>query len=141
MFRGALFLRDELPIRLAHRVVELENLPFGLSTVTNILNVKQWYIDSFNEITQFTVPKLLRHYANGQPQIDADGRQGKRDDYWSPEKSHREKIEDEQVEETPSHHTDLAPEVLLERFNNDFCEMLIRVKRRHDNVVQTVGTL
>lgn len=141
MFRGALFLRDELPIRLAHRVVELENLPFGLSTVTNILKVKQWYIDSFNDITQFTVPKLLRHYAIGQPQIGVEGPLGKRDDYWSPEKSRKEGIEEVQGEEVSPQYTDLTPEVLLERFNNDFCEMLRRVKRRHDNVVQTVGNL
>jgi pyruvate dehydrogenase kinase 2/3/4 len=37
---SAQFLRAELPIRLAHRVAELENLPFGLSSMKPILRVR-----------------------------------------------------------------------------------------------------
>lgn len=33
------FLHKELPVRLAHRVAELENLPYGLSSKTQILKV------------------------------------------------------------------------------------------------------
>lgn len=39
MILSAQFLRAELPIRLAHRVAELENLPFGLSSMRPILKV------------------------------------------------------------------------------------------------------
>lgn len=35
------FLHTELPIRLAHRVAELENLPYGLSSMKPILKVRQ----------------------------------------------------------------------------------------------------
>ena len=38
---SAQFLHKELPIRLAHRVVELENLPFGLSSKHHVLQVKR----------------------------------------------------------------------------------------------------
>ena len=38
---SAQFLHKELPIRLAHRVVELENLPFGLSSKNHVLQVKK----------------------------------------------------------------------------------------------------
>jgi pyruvate dehydrogenase kinase 2/3/4 len=40
MVLSAQFLRAELPIRLAHRVAELENLPFGLSSMKPILKVR-----------------------------------------------------------------------------------------------------
>ena len=33
------FLHKELPVRLAHRVTELENLPYGLSTKAPVLKV------------------------------------------------------------------------------------------------------
>lgn len=36
---SAQFLHKELPVRLAHRVAELENLPYGLSTKSQILKV------------------------------------------------------------------------------------------------------
>ena len=41
MILSAQFLRAELPIRLAHRVAELENLPFGLSSMRPILKVRE----------------------------------------------------------------------------------------------------
>ena len=37
---SAQFLHSELPIRLAHRVAELENLPFGLSSMKPVLKVR-----------------------------------------------------------------------------------------------------
>lgn len=39
LLQAAQFLQQELPIRLAHRVTELENLPFGLSTKAPVLKV------------------------------------------------------------------------------------------------------
>jgi len=36
---SAQFLHNELPVRLAHRVAELENLPFGLSAKPPVLKV------------------------------------------------------------------------------------------------------
>lgn len=38
---------EELPIRLAHRVKELEELPRGLNKMPSILKVKDWYANSF----------------------------------------------------------------------------------------------
>ena len=39
LIMSAQFLRAELPIRLAHRVAELENLPYGLSAKLHVLKV------------------------------------------------------------------------------------------------------
>eukprot|EP00775_Hariotina_reticulata_P011444 gene11444-11590_t len=65
------FLHKELPVRLAHRVAELENLPYGLSSKSSILKVRDWYVESFKELRSFPLirdasdelrfTELLRH--------------------------------------------------------------------------------
>lgn len=44
---AAKFLKRELPIRLAHRIVELENLPHGMAAVPSIKTVADWYRQSY----------------------------------------------------------------------------------------------
>ncbi|GLJ44841.1 hypothetical protein SUGI_0943310 [Cryptomeria japonica] len=50
---SAQFLHKELPVRLAHRVTELENLPHGLSSQDEVLKVRDWYVDSFRDLRTF----------------------------------------------------------------------------------------
>lgn len=50
---SAQFLHNELPVRLAHRVAELENLPYGLSAKAHVLKVRDWYVESFTELRAF----------------------------------------------------------------------------------------
>lgn len=47
LFRASQFLAEELPIRLAHRVQELETLPDGLSEMPSVKKVHDWYAQSF----------------------------------------------------------------------------------------------
>lgn len=47
------FLHKELPIRLAHRVAELEDLPYGLSSKAGVLKVRDWYVTSFKDLRSF----------------------------------------------------------------------------------------
>jgi pyruvate dehydrogenase kinase 2/3/4 len=47
LFRASQFLSEELPIRLAHRVQELDQLPNGLNEMPSINRVKTWYAQSF----------------------------------------------------------------------------------------------
>lgn len=47
LFRASQFLAEELPIRLAHRVEELELLPDGLNDMPSVKKVKDWYAQSF----------------------------------------------------------------------------------------------
>jgi pyruvate dehydrogenase kinase 2/3/4 len=47
LLKASQFLSEELPIRLSHRVVELESLPDGLSQMPSIEKVKEWYAQSF----------------------------------------------------------------------------------------------
>lgn len=52
LIHAANFLRHELPIRLAHRVTDLDDLPHDLSQMPSVQLVKEWYITSFEEIEQ-----------------------------------------------------------------------------------------
>lgn len=47
LFRASQFLAEELPIRLAHRVQELDNLPDGLNNMPSVKKVQDWYAQSF----------------------------------------------------------------------------------------------
>lgn len=53
LIHAANFLRNELPIRLAHRVRDLNDLPHGLSRMPSVQLVKEWYIKSFEDIERF----------------------------------------------------------------------------------------
>ena len=53
MLLSAQFLHKELPVRLAHRVAELENLPHGLSTKDPVRKVRDWYVSSFRDLRSF----------------------------------------------------------------------------------------
>ena len=52
----ATFLRRELPVRLARRVIELEQLPEGLHSMPSVQRVREWYIQSFVEIRRSKLP-------------------------------------------------------------------------------------
>ena len=52
ILKGSQFVHRELPVRLAHRVVELENLPHNLSQMPSIIKVKEWYTQSFQDLLQ-----------------------------------------------------------------------------------------
>ncbi|UKZ78385.1 hypothetical protein TrVFT333_006122 [Trichoderma virens FT-333] len=60
LFRASQFLAEELPIRLAHRVEELELLPDGLNDMPSVKKVKDWYAQSFEEITQLPRPRIAK---------------------------------------------------------------------------------
>ena len=52
LFRASQFLAEELPIRLAHRVQELETLPDGLNEMPSVKKVAEWYAQSFEVRTR-----------------------------------------------------------------------------------------
>ncbi|KAJ3565893.1 hypothetical protein NP233_g7352 [Leucocoprinus birnbaumii] len=47
LLKASQFLAEELPVRLAHRVKELDELPHNLSNMPSIRKVKNWYAQSF----------------------------------------------------------------------------------------------
>jgi len=53
LLKGSQFLSEELPVRLAHRVKELDELPHNLSEMPSIRKVRDWYAQSFSELISF----------------------------------------------------------------------------------------
>jgi len=53
LLKASQFLLEELPVRLAHRVKELDELPLDLSSMPSINKVKDWYAQSFEELVNF----------------------------------------------------------------------------------------
>ncbi|KAF9219532.1 alpha-ketoacid dehydrogenase kinase [Gyrodon lividus] len=53
LLKASQFLAEELPVRLAHRVKELDELPDNLSDMPSICKVKNWYAQSFEELINF----------------------------------------------------------------------------------------
>ncbi|XP_057475597.1 pyruvate dehydrogenase (acetyl-transferring) kinase, mitochondrial-like [Actinidia eriantha] len=53
---SAQFLQKELSIRIARRAIELATLPYGLSQKPAILQVRDWYLDSFRDLR--SVPEI-----------------------------------------------------------------------------------
>ena len=58
LFRASQFLSEELPIRLAHRVQELNELPDGLSEFASVKKVADWYAQSFEVSTKYNTLKI-----------------------------------------------------------------------------------
>lgn len=53
---SARWLHGELPVRLAHRVVELSELPYGLAEMPSVVKVRDMYTTSFADIVEAPRP-------------------------------------------------------------------------------------
>ncbi|KZS98209.1 mitochondrial pyruvate dehydrogenase [Sistotremastrum niveocremeum HHB9708] len=70
LFKASQFLAEELPVRLAHRVKELDQLPHKMSDMPSIHKVRNWYAQSFEELITFPKPNLteiVRQALNDAP--------------------------------------------------------------------------
>lgn len=56
---SACWLHRELPIRLAHRVRELEELPLGLAAMPSVIEVRDMYKRSFADIVHSPQPDSI----------------------------------------------------------------------------------
>ncbi|KAF9164371.1 hypothetical protein DFQ27_001866 [Actinomortierella ambigua] len=147
LFKASQFLSEELPIRLAHRVKELEELPHNLSEMPSIIRVKNWYAQSFQDIVDFPSremsPKLKEMAKQMRNQSDMQALPGNTPNLAVPSSqsgiapngrravslSHRYHSAMDGIEWPPEMHT----------YNEKFTRMIEAVKRRHDPVVTTVA--
>lgn len=53
LFASANYVKDELPTRLAHRIVEMKKLPYFVLTTPSLYNVYQIYINAFSSCSNF----------------------------------------------------------------------------------------
>ncbi|WVR07857.1 hypothetical protein IAU60_004900 [Kwoniella sp. DSM 27419] len=156
------FLSEELPIRLSHRVVELESLPDGLSKMPSINKVKEWYAQSFEELVTFPKPRLkpeieeiLRQFPSATPNPSlhplmhegpvGSGLVSEKNGFGNgngaalhaiPGTRLRIPIERRYFSPPPS--TVIYPPEVHE-YNDRFTDLLQNIKKRHDPTVTTVA--
>lgn len=58
VFLASQFIVEELPIRLAFKVKDLENAPLGLNNAPSTIKVKNWYAQSFEELVNLPKPEV-----------------------------------------------------------------------------------
>ena len=56
ILRGAQFLQTEFPIRLAKRVLDIEELPLGLADMPSVRVVQGWYLQSLRDLLELPHP-------------------------------------------------------------------------------------
>lgn len=140
VFRASQFMTDELPVRIAHKVHELENLPPDLVQIPSIQRVLGWYVASFQDILRIaehskTVitpdikSKLLEasHNARDQP-VNTSLFKTIRNRLLTGFASPLAKYDGDQT---------WPPEVY--RYLDDFTNCLNEIRTRHDAVVTTVA--
>jgi len=60
------YLYNEMPIRLARRIKDLEKVPFYSNHINTISSVREWYIESFMDFRQFNIQDINKsnHFLN-----------------------------------------------------------------------------
>ncbi|KAK9457651.1 mitochondrial branched-chain alpha-ketoacid dehydrogenase kinase-domain-containing protein [Dipodascopsis uninucleata] len=150
LFRGAQFISEELPIRLAHRVKELNHLPDGLSEMPSIQKVRNWYAQSFEELTDFPQPRisseLRRLFIESQKVRNGNGERMT----LAVNSQNPALIGEDPSRIAPKNKANIRryfvhlddkinwpPEIF--EYNRAFTKCLSVIKRRHDPVVTTVA--
>ncbi|CAN8103601.1 unnamed protein product [Discula destructiva] len=157
LYRASQFLSEELPIRLAHRVQELNHLPDGLSEMPSVRRVHDWYAQSFEEITELDRPQLDKdvrerllkppkaygkilpeatpnpsikegQYSSMQPGAKAHANSNGWAKQYQAARRYFAMVDD---------NGDWPPDLHL--YNQKFAQTLHKIKRRHDGVVTTMA--
>ncbi|ORY92449.1 mitochondrial branched-chain alpha-ketoacid dehydrogenase kinase-domain-containing protein [Leucosporidium creatinivorum] len=150
LLRASQFLAEELPIRLAHRVKELDALPNNLNKMPSIEKVKKWYAESFEELVNFPKPELppaiheaFQRASQDIPSLPESTPNPSLPEHMRP-KTDNKKIKDRlRAPLTHRYYTDpdssikWPPEV--HDYNERFTKVLSNIKRRHDPVVTTIA--
>ncbi|MCJ1418988.1 hypothetical protein MMC32_005339 [Xylographa parallela] len=158
LFRASQFLSEELPIRLAHRVQELGDLPDSLNEMPSIKKVQDWYAQSFEDITTLSRPNLTPDI---RERLLRPARTSGRESKILIETTANPSVKQGQYRSLPSANgkkngngngtksatrryyaaaddgDDWPPE--LNDYNKRFAKTLEGIKRRHDSVVTTVA--
>jgi len=149
LLRASEFLAEELPIRLAHRVKDLDELPLGLHDMPSIKKVKRWYAESFEELVNFPKPNLP---SNIQKAMVKASQESTPLPEPVPNPSLPKHMQDQHRKiangknriglghryyANPTLKVDWPPEV--HEYNEQFTKALIKIKKRHDPVVTTVA--
>ena len=141
LFRASQFLAEELPIRLAHRVEELEQLPDGLNEMPSIKKVQNWYAQSFEELTtlpkpnidQLTKDRLLKSPRQSPKTLSRTTQNPSMKNTGHRNGAMNIRRYFAAVDNDSEWPAELAD------YNRKFSKTLETIKRRHDSVVPTVA--
>ncbi|KAI9293750.1 alpha-ketoacid dehydrogenase kinase [Neoconidiobolus thromboides FSU 785] len=141
LLKASQFVSEELPVRLAHRVVELDNLPDGLSDMPSVQKVKHWYAESFEDIIKFNkaLPANLKNVFRTVNTQDSNLLQlptSKRNPDIPASYRSNGSVSLHHRYYTPIEKEDLPSEVV--KSNDQFVALMEKIKRRHDPVVTTL---
>jgi pyruvate dehydrogenase kinase 2/3/4 len=162
LFRASQFLSEELPIRLAHRVQELNDLPDGLNEMPSIGRVRDWYAQSFEELVDLPRPNITSEVKD---RLLRPAKQRGKDASLISKTTPNPSITRGQYRSAPDNHGNgngngLGKEVKgstssrryyaaaddglewppeLGAYNTKFADTLEKIKKRHDSVVTTVA--
>ncbi|KAK4511733.1 uncharacterized protein ATC70_007277 [Mucor velutinosus] len=140
-FKASQFLHEELPIRLAHRVKELDELPRSLGDMPSIIKVKNWYAQSFQELIELPPPEItselkasFRDAAKNSQSLPQSSPnlaipQSKPTGKYYPTIGHRYYNNFENIKCTPP----------ILSYTDSFVKAIENIKRRHDPVVTTMA--
>ncbi|EHK47085.1 hypothetical protein TRIATDRAFT_154663 [Trichoderma atroviride IMI 206040] len=145
LFRASQFLAEELPIRLAHRVEELETLPDGLNDMPSVQKVKDWYAQSFEPAKYGSRGFLQLSESTPNPSIDEGEASGWGNLHLNSNghsngngNGHgKARSVARRYFATVDDNGDWPPELQL--YNQKFAQCLHKIKRRHDSVVTTMA--
>ncbi|KAG7692901.1 hypothetical protein KL930_004248 [Ogataea haglerorum] len=159
VFHASNFIVEELPIRLSHRVKDLEELPSGLNNDPSIQRVRDWYAQSFEELTSLPKPSISDEmravlYPSSPEKPATPGAHSAA----RPTKFEDDGIVIEQLHARPRDETDHAPRRQPTRrayyvptpsdvaytsdvldYNKLVNQTLVKIKRRHDATVTTIA--
>ncbi|EJT69331.1 kinase isozyme 4 [Gaeumannomyces tritici R3-111a-1] len=156
LFRASQFLAEELPIRLAHRVQELDSLPDGLNEMPSVKRVLDWYAQSFEEITILPRPTLEKpvkerlmkpaRTKTAQMLSEATPNPSIEEGIYNSQHTHnhngnsgwgKKPVAARRYFAMVDDYGDWPPELQL--YNQKFAQTLHKIKRRHDGVVTTMA--
>ncbi|KAG1444718.1 hypothetical protein G6F55_012232 [Rhizopus delemar] len=137
LFKASQFLHEELPIRLAHRVKELDELPNNLSKMPSIIKVKDWYAQSFQDLIELQTPQIPntikeRLYSKVEELPPSIPNPSLANIIKSQSSLHRSGSIGHSLDDV-----ECSPEII--EYTDQFVKTIERVKRRHDPVVTTVA--
>ncbi|CAG8569333.1 616_t:CDS:10 [Ambispora gerdemannii] len=145
LLRASQFLAEELPIRLAHRVKELDELPHNLNTMPSIVKVKNWYAQSFEDLINFpkaNLPQSIKEKFAASALKETklpESRPNLSVKYFPSSAPQKPVVPLEHRYYSNIDGIDWPPEVY--DYNERFTKLIEAIKRRHDPVVTTVGIL
>lgn len=158
LFRASQFVQEELPIRLGHRIRDLEELPDGLADAPSVKRVREWYAMSFEELVNVKQPKLsseLKQWLYKPTQVRNVS--GIEEFPVDPARDFALKAERGRNQDVPKsdgnrhsysernrrYFAHVEPNVLwpaeIGNYNREMTKALQIIKRRHDAVIPTIA--